>query len=415
MSRRLPSIGVAVGLWLSCIAAAQAQPIGLELHNTMMPAAGGMGGASIARPQEVLSSINGNPATMTQFDGNQFQFAGGFAYANYDMNQTQAALLPGVGVFNEQSAAPGSAVVNIGMNRRVSILGADANVGFGLISNAGAAVDFRGVPASNGTSCSMLILEMMAPVGVRLTDRLSIGANVGVGTAFFDGPFVGNGAMVSAYGLRCAAGTTYDLTDFTTASFYWQSKQNFNFEDAISLQLFNNTFSQTFDVRMDLPTTYGLGLANQRLLDGNLLLAIDLLYKEWSNADLYEAVYRNQWALQFGTQYSINRLRLRAGYVYAQNPMKPIGSVTIGGITPPGGIPALSYTQALLSSLNQNRISFGVGMVDVMPGLDFDLFAGGMLSEAASTGPSTTVRMDSWYVGGGATFRFGRNGVRSTN
>lgn len=47
----------------------QAQTFGVELHNTLMPASGAMGGVSIARPQDFLSGVNGNPASMTQFKG----------------------------------------------------------------------------------------------------------------------------------------------------------------------------------------------------------------------------------------------------------------------------------------------------------------------------------------------------------
>jgi long-chain fatty acid transport protein len=396
------------------VAPASAQPIGIELQNTMMPASAGMGGASIARPQDLMSAVNANPASMTQFEGNQFMFGGGFAEASYELDQTANAVLPGVSAFSAESGTPGAALGNMGFNRRFSLLGADANLGFGLVSTAGGGVDFRFVPQSNGTSCDLLILNMVSSLGVKITDRLSIGSTVALGSAFFDGPFVGNGAMVGAVGLRGGLGVNYEVTDFTSTGFYWQSKQNFNFEDAISLQLFNNTFTPTFDIRMDLPPTCGWGVANSRLLDGNLLLAVDLLYKQWSDADLFEAIYRNQWAVQLGSQYSWNRLRLRAGYVYAQNPFKTINVTTAGGISPPGGIPAISYVQALLASPNQNRVSFGVGIVDIVPGLDFDTFAGGMLSESTSTGQFTSVRMDSWWVGGGVTFRFGAGGVSKT-
>ena len=52
---------------------------GIELHNTLMPASGGMGGVSIARPQDLTSAMNANPATMTQFRGTQVTFGGGWA------------------------------------------------------------------------------------------------------------------------------------------------------------------------------------------------------------------------------------------------------------------------------------------------------------------------------------------------
>ena len=45
---------------------ASAQTFGVELHNTLMPAAGGMGGVSIAQPQDLTSAINANPAALTQ-------------------------------------------------------------------------------------------------------------------------------------------------------------------------------------------------------------------------------------------------------------------------------------------------------------------------------------------------------------
>jgi long-chain fatty acid transport protein len=400
---------------LAAVAPASAQPIGIELQNTMMPASAGMAGASITRPQDLMSAVNGNPASMTRFDGNQFMFGGGFIEASVEFDQTGNAVLPGITPFSSESGAPGAALANLGFNRQVSLFGADANIGFGLVSTAGGAVDFRFVPESNGTSTNLLILNLGSSFGVKVTDRLSIGSSVFLGMAYFDAPFVGTGSMVSAYGLRGGLGVNYDLTDYTSTGFYWQSKQNFHFEDAISLQLFNGAFSRTFDVRMDLPPTLGWGVANSRLLDGNLLLAVDLLYKQWSDADLFQAVYRNQWAVQFGTQYSWNRLRLRAGYTYAQNPFKTITVGEAGGILPPGGIPAIAYTQALLASPNQNRLSVGLGIVDVVPGLDLDTFAGGMLSESTSTGPFTSVRMDSWWVGGGVTFRFGANGVTKSS
>ena len=39
----------------------RAQSFGVELNNTLMPASGGMGCASIAQPQDLTSSLDGNP------------------------------------------------------------------------------------------------------------------------------------------------------------------------------------------------------------------------------------------------------------------------------------------------------------------------------------------------------------------
>src|SRR6476661_2912941 len=68
--------------------AAMAQTFGVEAHNTLMPASGGMAGASIARPQDLTSAINGNPASITQFQGTQFLFGGAWAEPTFNLTQT---------------------------------------------------------------------------------------------------------------------------------------------------------------------------------------------------------------------------------------------------------------------------------------------------------------------------------------
>ena len=47
-------------------------------------------------------------------------------------------------------------------------------------------------------------------------------------------------------------------------------------------------------------------------------------------------------------------------------------------------------------------------MGDATAGFDMDLFAGGMLSESGSTGAFTSVKVQSYYLGLGMTYRFGR-------
>ena len=89
-----------------------------------------------------------------------------------------------------------------------------------------------------------------------------------------------------------------------------------------------------------------------------------------------------------------------------KTPIAPITNVTVGGITLPDGIPAVSYLQAQLAVVNQHRISAGIGKVDVLPGVNFDLFAGGMFQASQDLG-ATEVSLNSWYAGGGITWRFG--------
>jgi len=394
---------VVLAAWAISSGSANAQSFGPELHNTMMPASGGMGGTSIAQPQDLLSAVNGNPATLRQFDGIRVTFGSGWADANIRFDQTAPLPLVGVTPFSSRSATPGSAVGNIGITHALDEMGMPVTLGLALTSAAGAGVDFRGVPESNGTSAELVILQFTGGAGVQLTDKLSVGSTISMGQSFFDAPFSGIGAMTPAYGLRGALGLSYQMSPATSLGLYYQTKENFNYQDAV---LFPAN-SRAFDVRMDLPDNIGLGIANRSLMDGQLLIAADLLYKQWDNCDLFKGIYNDQWVVQVGTQYTTqNRTKLRAGYVWAENPIAQINSITIGGVTLPDGLPAANYLQAQLAAINQHRLSAGVGVTDVIPGLDFDTYAGFMFHASEQLGASTHVSVSSYYLGAGLTYRF---------
>jgi long-chain fatty acid transport protein len=54
---------------------AMAGTFGTDLNNNMLPATGGMGGASVARTVEPAAAVFGNPATLTEYNkGTSFTF-----------------------------------------------------------------------------------------------------------------------------------------------------------------------------------------------------------------------------------------------------------------------------------------------------------------------------------------------------
>ena len=403
---RLGSLLPVLLLWASA-PLVNAQSVGTELHNMLMPASGGMGGVSIAAPQDVTSAINANPATLRQFQGTQFQFGG--AWAEPTFNLTQSSQLPIVGPslvdpFSGKSTGPGSLLGNIGVTQDLSEFGAPMTVGLGFISAAGGVIDFRHIPESNGTNTGQTVFSLPAVVGLDLTDKLTLGAGVSIGTALYDGPFVGIGGLTSDYALRGTAGLHYQLTPATTLGTYYQSKQSFRFDHAIRLNVGGNP--QTLDVNMDLPQNVGIGIANQSLMNGNLLLGVDVLYKYWDDAALYDAVYDNQLVVQFGTQLTRGRYRLRAGYVWAENPLSSNPGPNLGGVIQDGGLPVVRYSQALLAVTSQHRMSLGLGVVDVLPGVDLDLMGGGMFLDNEQLGPFTSTSIESYWLGFGLTWRY---------
>jgi long-chain fatty acid transport protein len=179
---------VALALGIVLLAAVLTRPVnaqsfGVELHNTLMPAAGGMAGASIARPQDVQSALNGNPASMARFHGTQFGMSGAWAEATYDVMHTGIGALPGIDSYSAKSQAQGAALGNIAVLQDISAMGMPATVGVGLFASSGAGVSFRQVPESNGTSALIQGLAIAAGLGVQVTDRLSAGANLMLGAA----------------------------------------------------------------------------------------------------------------------------------------------------------------------------------------------------------------------------------------
>jgi hypothetical protein len=138
-----------------------------------------------------------------------------------------------------------------------------------------------------------------------------------------------------------------------------------------------------------------------------------VLYKRWSDADFFRSIYDDQWAFQFGTQYAVNRrVRLRMGYAYNENPMRQVaGSTSIGGGALPDGVPALRYIQGQFAALSQHRITGGFGVRDVLPGMDFDFYAGGMF-ENSDRFATTFASVESYWLGAALTWRFGRGSDR---
>ena len=411
--RRIASAVLGVVFVSACLngKAVYAQTFGVEAHNTLMAASGAMGGASIARPQDATSALNGNPASLSQFRGTQFVFSGAWAEPTYNLTQTSD--IPVIGTpliepYSAKSTAQGTPLGNFGVTQDLEMMGLPATIGLGFISTSGGFVDFRHVPESHGTNSAMAIFSLPMAVGVDMTDSWSLGASMALGIAFFDGPFVGASGMTSDYALRGSVGSNYELSEWTTIGAYYQTEESFQFDNGVVL---NPGPTQTnFDVQMDLPQNIGLGVANNRLMDGKLLVAVDTLYKLWDEADLYNAVYDNQWVVQVGSQYTMGRYRLRAGYVWAENPIDQTPGANVGGVVQPGDLAAVRYTQGLLAITGQHRISGGIGVADVLPNIDMDMMAGGMFRDTEQLGSFTTTSIESYWVGFGLTWRFGEDG-----
>ncbi len=128
----------------------------------------------------------------------------------------------------------------------------------------------------------LLVLGLNAGLGMELTEELSAGATVTVGTGFSQLGLVESTAMVHDYALRGTLGLAYDLNTSNTVGTYYQTKLGFTFPNAFRLP--DGTYR---DISIDQPETFGLGWANRDFLEGDLLLAADVYYKLWEGANLW--------------------------------------------------------------------------------------------------------------------------------
>jgi len=395
------------------ISVAYGQGYGTDLQNIMTPAAGGMAGVSIAAPQDVPAAICGNPATLTQFNGTQFTLGGGWI-EGYPTISNDGSLNGGT-PFSVTSRTEGFVAPEMGVTQNLDSLGLPGTFGLALSSLSGMGAEYRGrAPGTilNNFSSEYLVLGLTTGIGVDLTDRLSVGASATLGTAFeqlgFVGPIVGS-AMVNAYGLRGTVGATYQVNECNTLGFFYQSKMDFQFPDAIR---FNGNYT---DLDVDQPATLGLGLANRAMMDGKLLIATDVYYKEWDDAALWRDVLVNQWIYAIGTQYNCGPYKYRLGYAYNTDPINHnVGSNLDGN--PVGQANVLLFQAGSTPLVYKNRITFGIGREGfLVPNLDADLFAGLLFKGTDNFGPDTTASLAMYYVGLGLTWKFGDCSPRPAN
>ncbi|HVV74009.1 MAG TPA: hypothetical protein VHI52_21320, partial [Verrucomicrobiae bacterium] len=148
------------------------------------------------------------------------------------------------------------------------------------------------------------------------------------------------------------------------------------------------------------------------LMDGNLLLATDVYFKNWSSAELWQDVLVNQWVASVAAQYTRNLWKFRIGYAYNTNPIKKNVGPNLDGF------PILQQNVQIFQAgsapfVYQNRLTLGIGRQGfLVPNLDLDMFLGGVFKGSQNFGPDTSASLALYYAGLGLTYRFGSGSPR---
>ena len=404
------------------IPAAQATTYGTDVNNTVLPATGGMAGASIARTVEGAAAVFGNPANLTQYkEGTTFTFGATFFQPEIDVEH-DGGVLGATNAWSGSSNADKYLIPTIAVTQGLAGLGFENLVlGLGLTAT-GAGSDFRDTPGSLGANGELLIFMANVGAAYQLNDNLSLGFMATIGNGYAQVSLNGNSSSAHNYGIRATVGATYDM-GATSLGAYYRSPLKITYEDYIwkggPAGLNAPGDSGFWDDAWQQPQEFAVGIANNSLMGGNLQLNADIIYKDWEGASFYKDFFRDQTVFALGGQLTTGKAQWRLGYSYARDPLKrnlDPGLIGIGNNfqigSPVGPIPVLGdvveYFQATnAGAIWEHSVSAGLGY-QLLPMLRVDAHAALGIENDDKVGITehTEVEAKNWQAGVGFTWMF---------
>ena len=385
------ALGVAAGMaMLVASTGAQATNSGTDLNLSAKARSGGMAGAAYTMPQEASAAVFGNPATLTQFKGINFNFGASMIALADAQNQQQTTItggvLAGTSTNKSNSDANNYVIPDLGISMQIS---PNLVIGTGLEVDSGLGADYRDDPlslfggalagaglAQTGVPLLVEVISFSAnfAAAYQVTDQLSVGASATVGFGLAQlgtsGPTIGldalNGALQAAtllpagsttlsdfggttssvhdIGFGATLGATYLIQDGIMLSATVKSPLSYTYNNIIHASPSPTTnLAASSDGYQNLtlqnPTEVIFGVALDNVIMPGLLVEADAIWKNWSDAQTFQDVFEDQWILSFGAQYKTGDWTYRAGYSYAQDILSDKPNNTLGGLDGLGTVP----------------------------------------------------------------------------
>jgi long-chain fatty acid transport protein len=302
------------------------------------PISRAMGGVGIAQPMDAISAVFANPAAMcfgAYCPGSEFNFSGTLFMPKVDAKVTNAGT-PGLttaGTFSADSEDNIYPIPAIGFS--VPIGSEPRNWRFGLAAYgvSGLGVDYRGTsldnstyfpnppfpapgaPLVSGDYTQLQIMKFAPSIAAQLSPNFSAGLALHINYGNLD--LKNGGSSGFAFGLQ--PGIIYKPTDNLSLGLTYVSPQKINHKNVSD---FDGDGTDD-DLELESPQQVGLGIAYDFFGTG-LLLETNVKWINWSDAEGYQDFdWKDQWVLAIGAQYkATDKLVLRAGYNYGENPVK---------------------------------------------------------------------------------------------
>lgn len=398
---RIKQLTLCIAMSLAA-SSANALTIGDDFQLKTSPASAGMAGVGYISPQDAVASVYGNPASLTQLEGDT-DFTFGATYAN--VNNKGSADGTGLGAAWEGDIEMEHYLLpSIAFRQRLTdklVLGGGVQVISGLGS------DYRSNNALQPT-VTYLNFGANAAAGYQLTDKTSIGATVTVSYALLELGLVSNTSMQEDIGVRGGLGIIHDFGP-VKAGLNYNSELALEFDDVV-----RSAPGVMSDADLEQPQEVIVGIATTPDLWTNFLLEANLIYKNWDNADLHKDIWKDTYTLQLGGQYDVtSKFKLRAGYSYTTDLLKENGlGNSIGGVNSleagGGAVPispmVIEFVQALADPYWNHHATLGFGY-ELTNTLGVDLHAGYAWGRDRSIG-ANDVEVGVFSLGAGLTWNF---------
>ena len=436
--KKFNRLALSTALLAATSTSVMAGPYGYDLHNVLAPVSASMAGTSIAKPLDNVSAVFGNPAGLSEFRGTEFTFGATWykpsAILEHDGSVTGTA-------FKQSNRNEGYLVPQIAVTQDLRGLGIPGTLGAGVTATNGIGVEYRKNPASLGASAELIVIGANFGLSWDLTENLTVGAAATTTYSMLDLGLASTSAQTHDIAFKGSLGATYKLPHATQIGIFYHSELRQDFDDIIQTSPSTGspnavtpaTDGQFTNLIIEQPRTLGIGISNEMLMDGNLYLAADVMYKNWANADFWQDVYVDQWIFSMGAQLTQGPWEFRAGYGYADDPtrenvegLSQLANACSGlpgacNAIPTGnsivGVAVTEYLQAAQTQvIYRHRVSVGAGYKGFLaPFLDLDMHAAYQLEEDRDYGGSpgglfandhTNSEVSSWHAGFALTWDF---------
>ncbi len=295
------------------------------------PIARGMGGVSIANPQDAISAVFGNPAAMCYgryCPSSQVDF-GGTAF----IPSVDASVINPFGMNQNISAESDKKVYPIPAIGLSLPLGKDNErwrFGLAAYGVTGLGVDYRGTaldvpnafgPGANlvaGEFTSLQIMKFAPAIAYQVAANVSLGAAFHIDYATLD---LGTGSS-PGFGYGVQLGAIWRPVPHWSLGLSYTTPQSVTHSNVVAQPTMTGGIAY-FDLELEAPQQLGGGISWEGL-DNRLIISGDLKWINWGDAKGYsEFGWRDQTVYAVGVQWEAIRekLFLRAGFNYGRNPV----------------------------------------------------------------------------------------------